>query len=220
MWRRSAGRSYHLHARHAGGQAAALCGAPRGEEGARFAIIARDELAAHLPRLQEISESWLREKGHREKGFSVGRFDPAYLARFDCAVVLREEKIVAFANVWATQDRTELSIDLMRHDADMPYGTMDYLFVRLMQWGHGQGYRWFTLGLAPLSGLEARRLAPLWARLGALLYHHGQALYGFEGLRSYKEKFSPVWEPRFIAGPQGPALARALFDLQALIGGK
>ncbi len=190
------------------------------KEGARFAIIARDELAAHLPRLQEISESWLREKGHREKGFSVGRFDPAYLARFDCAVVLREEKIVAFANIWATQDHSELSIDLMRHDADMPYGTMDYLFVRLMQWGHGQGYRWFTLGLAPLSGLEARRLAPLWARLGALLYHHGQALYGFEGLRSYKEKFSPVWEPRFIAGPQGPALARALFDLQALIGGK
>jgi phosphatidylglycerol lysyltransferase len=86
-----------------------------------------------------------------------------------------------------------------------------------MQWGQSAGYRWFTLGLAPLSGLEARRLAPLWMKLGSLLYQHGEALYGFEGLRSYKDKFSPVWEPRFIAGPPGLALGRGLIDLQALI---
>src|SRR5690606_20608116 len=119
--------------------------------------------------LRAISDIWLKEKGHREKGFSVGRFDPAYIARFDCAVVRQAGRIVAFANIWATQDKSELSIDLMRHDRDIPYGTMDFLFVRLIQWGAAQGYRWFTLGLAPLSGLEARRLAPLWMRLGSLL---------------------------------------------------
>ena len=186
-------------------------------EGAAFRIVPAAELPAILPRLAEISDNWLREKGHREKGFSVGRFDPAYIGRFDCAIVTVGERIVAFANIWATQDKSELSIDLMRHDAEMPYGTMDYLFTSLMQWGQQAGYRWFTLGLAPLSGLEARRLAPLWMKLGSMLYQHGEALYGFEGLRSYKDKFSPVWEPRFIAGPQGLALGRGLIDLQALI---
>ncbi|MFZ2994733.1 bifunctional lysylphosphatidylglycerol flippase/synthetase MprF [Sphingobium sp.] len=189
-------------------------------DGATFEIMAAADVPAILSELQGISDRWLKEKGHKEKGFSVGRFDPAYIARFDCAVVRQEGRIVAFANVWTTACKTELSIDLMRHDADMPYGTMDYLFVQLMLWGADQGYRWFTLGLAPLSGLEARRLAPLWVRLGSLLYQHGESFYGFEGLRSYKDKFSPVWEPRFIAGPQGLGLGRALIDLQALIGAK
>ena len=105
----------------------------------------------------------------------------------------------------------------MRHADAMPYGAMDFLFIHLMQWGQAQGFRWFSLGLAPLSGLEARRLAPIWARAGSFLYRHGEAFYGFEGLRAYKDKFGPEWEPRYLAGPHGTAMARALLDLQALV---
>ncbi len=186
-------------------------------EQATFQIVAQADMPAIMDEVAGISARWLKAKGHREKGFSVGRFDPAYMARFDCALVRQAGRIVAFANIWATTDRTELSVDLMRHEEDMPYGTMDFLFVHLMQWGQAQGYRWFNLGVAPLSGLDARRLAPLWSKLGSLLYRHGEALYGFEGLRAYKDKFGPEWEPRFVAGPQGLSLGRALIDLQALI---
>ncbi|MBN8831729.1 MAG: bifunctional lysylphosphatidylglycerol flippase/synthetase MprF [Sphingomonadales bacterium] len=187
-------------------------------EGAEFAIIPARNVPDHLDEMSRISEHWLQAKGGKEKGFSVGQFDPAYMARFDCAIVRWQGRIVAFANIWATPDKSELSIDLMRHDDIMPYGTMDFIFVNLIRWGAAQGYRWFNLGMAPLSGLEARRLAPLWTKLGALLYQHGNALYSFEGLRAYKEKFSPEWEPRYVAGPQGISFARALIDLQALIG--
>ncbi|HKY81138.1 MAG TPA: phosphatidylglycerol lysyltransferase domain-containing protein, partial [Sphingobium sp.] len=100
-----------------------------------------------------------------------------------------------------------------------PYGTMDFLFAQLMLWGQARGYRWFALGLAPLSGLEARRLSSLWTKAAAFLYRHGTAFYGFEGLRAYKAKFAPLWEPRFIAGPQGLSMARAMVDLQRLVGG-
>jgi len=186
-------------------------------EGATFAVIPAKDVPAIMDELQVISDRWLKAKGHREKGFSVGRFDPSYIARFDCAVVRHEDRIVAFANIWKTANKSELSVDLMRHDDPMPYGTMDFLFIHLLQWGQDQGYRRFTLGMAPLSGLEARRLAPLWSKLGSLLYRHGEALYGFEGLRAYKDKFSPDWEPRFIAGPQGLSMGRALIDLQGLI---
>lgn len=188
-------------------------------EGAEFAIVPAAQVPALLPELRAVSDAWLRGKGHSEKAFSVGRFDPAYLARFDCALVRQHGRIVAFANIWATGNREELSVDLMRHPEAMPYGTMDFLFVQLMQWGRDRGYRWFNLGMAPLSGIESRRLAPIWARIGALLYRHGDAFYGFEGLRAYKHKFSPVWSSRYIAGPQGVGLARGLIDLQTLIGG-
>lgn len=187
-------------------------------DGAIFEIIPAADVPAIMDELAAISDGWLKEKGNKEKGFSVGRFDPDYMRRFDCAVVRWNGRIIAFANIWKTRDKSELSVDLMRHEEEMPYGTMDFLFIHLMQWGQAQGYRWFNLGMAPLSGLEARRLAPLWSKLGALLYQHGKALYGFEGLRAYKDKFSPEWEARFVAGPQGVSFARALIDLQALIG--
>lgn len=187
--------------------------------GLRFGIIPASGVAAIMPSLQRISDAWLAEKPGGEKGFSLGRFDPAYLARFDCAV-LRDAggDIVAFANIWRTQDRSELSVDLMRHLPIAPYGAMDLLLVNLMQWGAANGFDHFNLGLAPLSGLPGQRLAPFWSRLGALLRGRGERLYGFEGLRAFKAKYAPRWEPRYIATSPGLPAARALVDVAALIG--
>ena len=188
-------------------------------EGASFEVLPAGQVPAIIPELRAISDAWLSAKGQSEKAFSIGRFDPVYLAQFECAIVRHGGRIVAFANLWTTAGRQELSVDLMRHADIVPYGVMDFLFIRLMEWGKQQGYTWFNLGLAPLSGIEARRLAPIWARAGAFLYRHGESFYGFEGLRAYKDKFSPRWEPRYIAGPHGVGLARALIDLQTLVGG-
>ena len=67
--------------------------------------------------------------------------------------------------------------------------------------------------------LESRALAPLWHRMGGFLYRHGESFYNFEGLRHYKEKFLPAWEPRYLASPGGLQLARALYDVSTLISG-
>lgn len=186
-------------------------------EGAEFAIVPAARTGAIMGELRAVSDAWLHAKGQREKAFSVGRFEADYIARCDIAVVRCEGRIVAFVNLWKTAGREELSVDLMRHCAEVPYGCMDFLFTRLMLWGRQEGYQWFNLGLAPLSGIEARRLAPTWARAAGMLFRHGEAFYGFEGLRNYKEKFCPVWEPRFIACNGGMATGRALLDLQSLI---
>ena len=68
------------------------------------------------------------------------------------------------------------------------------------------------------AGLERRTIAPLWSRLGALVFRHGEHFYNFQGLRQYKEKFEPVWEPRYLACPGGLTLPRVLGDIAALIG--
>ena len=134
-------------------------------------------------------------------------------------MIRAEGEVVAFANLWPTACREELSIDLMRFAPDAPRGAMDYLFIELMLWGRAEGYRWFNLGMAPLSGLENRALAPLWHRMGSFLYRHGESFYNFEGLRRYKEKFDPVWEPRYLASPGGLHLPRVLLDVSTLISG-
>lgn len=191
----------------------------RGESlGIEFSVIPAADLPAIGPELQAVSDAWLQSKAGAEKHFSIGHFSPEYLAHFDMAVLRMNGRIIAFANLWATANRSELSVDLMRHFPDTPNGTMDLLFVKLIQWGIEQGYQRFNLGMAPLSGLTGRKLAPLWSRIGHAIYGHAEALYGFSGLRHYKEKFRPNWVPRYIATPPGLGSPRALVDLMALIG--
>ena len=186
------------------------------KRGAAFRIVAAADVPAIMDELAAVSGEWRALKGQREKGFSLGRFDPVYLAQFDVAVVEVAGRIVAFANLWLTANRQEASVDLMRHRAETPLGTMDFLFVSLIQWAKAQGYARFALGMAPLSGIEGRRLAPAWAKLANLVFRHGERFYGFRGLRAYKQKYAPAWEPRYVAGPSGIGLVKALRDLSHL----
>lgn len=189
------------------------------KEGATFEVVAASALPAAMAELKAVSDEWLSRTETREKGFSVGRFSADYLANFDCAVVRRTGKIVAFANIWQAPTGREFSVDLMRYGGDAPSGVMDYLFVELMLWGKAQGFEWFNLGMAPLSGLEAHELGPVWNRIGAFVFRHGEHFYNFEGLRAYKAKYDPVWTPKYLAAPGGLALPRVLLDIAALISG-
>ena len=188
-------------------------------DGLAFEVLPVERTAELLPRLKAISDAWLAEKHTREKRFSLGFFDEAYLARYPVAVIRRDAEILAFANVLSSAQHEELSIDLMRHTSDAPHGVMDQLFAGLMLWGHEQGYAWFNLGMAPLSGLENRQLAPLWNRVGGLLFRHGEHFYNFEGLRAYKDKFDPHWRPKYLASPGGWILPVVLANVATLISG-
>ena len=185
--------------------------------GAEFRIVPAGAVPVIIAELETISCEWLDAKQHREKGFSLGWFSPDYVNQFDVAVVRIDGRIVAFANMWCTKNRREASVDLMRHREDAPPGTMDFLFVQLMLWAKGRGFERFSLGMAPLSGIDGRRLAPAWARLASFAFQHGERFYGFQGLRAYKEKFCPRWEPRYVAGPHALGILQGLRDVSRLI---
>jgi phosphatidylglycerol lysyltransferase len=188
-------------------------------DGCVFEIAPPEAVAPLLPELKAISDAWLGMHQGQEKGFTLGRFEPDYLVRFSMALVRVEGRPVAFANLWTTTDKRELSVDLMRHGPDAPRSVMDFLFIELALWGKARGYRELDLGMAPLSGLEGRRLAPMLTRLGAMVFEHGEAVYGFEGLRAYKDKFAPSWEPLYLAAPSRGILPFALGDVALLTSG-
>lgn len=188
--------------------------------GASFEVVSKAQVGDIVRDLRAVSDDWLRDKATSEKGFSLGAFSEEYIVRFDCAIVRVDGAIAAFANLWPAPAAGEISIDLMRYNQQAPKGIMDYLFTELMLWAKAEGYAWFSLGMAPLSGLEQHDLAPLWHKVGHLLFNHGEAFYNFEGLRHYKEKFEPEWRPRYIACPGGLlGLPRALLDTSRLISG-
>jgi phosphatidylglycerol lysyltransferase len=188
-------------------------------EGCRFELLAPSAVASVLDELQAVSDDWLRDKKTREKRFSLGFFDRDYLVRLPVATVRCGDTILGFANVWPSEIKEECSVDLMRYRRDAPKGVMEFLFTELMLWAQAEGYQWFSLGMAPLSGFEHHRLAPLWSRLGAFLFRHGEHFYNFRGLREFKDKFGPEWEPRYLAGPGGLAAPFVITRIASLVSG-
>ncbi|PAU60277.1 bifunctional lysylphosphatidylglycerol flippase/synthetase MprF [Pseudomonas sp. PICF141] len=174
---------------------------------------------APMDELKVISDAWLTGKNVREKGFSLGRFSEDYLKHFRIAVIRFEGRPVAFANLLETYSHELASLDLMRAHPDAPKLTMEFMMVGLIQHYKNHGYARFSLGMVPLSGLQPRRGAPLTQRLGSMVFRRGEQLYNFQGLRRFKDKFQPDWEPRYMAVPAGLDPLVALADTAALIAG-
>ncbi|KRN78880.1 Lysyl-tRNA synthetase (class II) [Ligilactobacillus acidipiscis] len=151
-----------------------------------------------MAELKNISDEWL---GHEiEKGFSLGFFDKFYLQQAPIAIVRDySNKPVAFASLMPQGNCKITSIDLMRFSDQAPSGIMDYLFISLFAEMSKQGYEQFNLGMAPLAGVGSSRFSFIEERISHLIYEYGYKLYGFQGLRNYKEKYVSAWKPKYIA---------------------
>jgi phosphatidylglycerol lysyltransferase len=155
-----------------------------------------------LNTLKEISDSWL--DGRQEKGFSLGYFDEKYIQLAPIALVSDEEdNIQAFVTFLASNGPNEASIDLMRYDLKTaPNGIMDYLFVKLLLHFKEEGVTFFDLGMAPLSNVGTEKHSFLQEKVAYLIYAFTNRFYSFSGLRQYKQKFNPIWSPRYVAYPR------------------
>ena len=189
------------------------------DAGAAFEVLPPGGADSILPELSAISEEWLARQSGGDKSFALGGFNPRYLREFPVAIARWEGRIVAFANLWPTASRDAFSIDLMRYGWAAPKRIMDFLFVELISWGRDQGYAYLDFGNAPLAGLEDRPLAPVMTRVGRLMFDLGEDVYNFQGVRSYKDKFHPNWEPRYAAAPEKWAIAMMLADVSLLSSG-
>ena len=190
-------------------------------EAAVFEVVEPPHPPAFWDTLRPVSDAWLAAHGGREKAFSLGAFDIAYLARHPIAIARLHGRIVAFANIWLTADGKRGAVDLMRHDpSDAPNGLMDFLFTEILLWAQSHGLATFDLGMAPLAGLaEDKKYATLFARAGRLVHERGEQFYGFKGLRAFKDKFDPRWEPRYIASSGTWTLPIVLAEVAMLTNG-
>lgn len=190
-----------------------------GEAGAQFEVVPPERVGEIMPELQAISDAWLVHHAGGDKSFSMGGFYPRYVGEFPVGVVRFEGKMIAFATLWTTANKSSYSMDLMRYIDHGPRRIMDYLFVELIEWGRSEGYQAVEFGMAPLSGLNDRPLAPILSRVGNLLFERGEEIYNFQGVRAYKGKYDPLWRPRYIAAPNKWSIPLVLADMGLLTSG-
>jgi phosphatidylglycerol lysyltransferase len=185
--------------------------------GFEFKVVHPPYTDEFLGQIKMISDSWLN--GRKEKGFSVGFFCEQYVSRFPLALLITPEgQPIAFATLACDEqhDNRTMTIDLMRYEKNSPHGTMDMLFISIFDWCKENGYAWSSMGMAPLSNLGTDNNNSLLEKIAQLTYHHGNSFYNFKGLFEYKNKFFPLWEPRYLAYPKG-SLAILLIQIMYLI---
>lgn len=173
------------------------------KDGYRFELMDSPCDEKLLDRLELISDKWL--KGRDEKGFSMGFFDRSYLSRSELALVYdKDNAITAFISIMPNYDDKILTIDLMRYDTDMNVNSMmDYLFLNLFIYGKDRGYKYFNLGMAPLSNVGINKSAYLPEKIASLIFKHADFLYPFKGLRNYKSKYASIWDGKYISIAKG-----------------
>ncbi len=154
---------------------------------------------AILLQAKSVSDDWLNLPGRRERRFSLGQFDESYVRTTPLYLVADASgKIVAFVNAIKSYQEGEATIDLMRHRADAPNGTMDYLFTKLFLHCKAKGFQQFSLGMAPFDGFRKSEQPSAEERAVDYLMRHLNFIFSYAGLHHFKAKFADAWEPRYL----------------------
>ncbi|PWK58604.1 phosphatidylglycerol lysyltransferase [Silicimonas algicola] len=157
------------------------------------------ESAGRLP-LQDMSRvagNWTKRTGG-ERGFSMGRYCPDYLAGQRVWLARRDGRLVAFASFHIA--KAEWCLDLMRNEADMPDGTMHALIAAALEAARAEGVRRVSLAAMPLESGH-----PVLRRLTC----RREA----QGLRQFKCSFHPRRQTLYLAAPNLALLVLAGTDI-------
>jgi phosphatidylglycerol lysyltransferase len=150
-------------------------------------------------KVANVSDEWLKLPGRRERQFTLGSFDPAYVRTTPLyTAVDRDGTILAFVNEIPSRVKDEATIDLMRHVENAPNGIMDFLFAKLFLHLKERGLGTFNFGMAPMSGFAEGEKAGVEARVVHSFFQHLNFLFSYNGLRHYKAKFASFWKARYV----------------------
>ena len=188
-------------------------------DGIELEILPPQRVCRELDPLERISDAWLAAHGGHERRFSVAAFEPVFVAAQSVALARRRGEPVAFVTIMTTDCQSEATIGLMRQLPDAPPYAIEYVITQLALELRARNFEALSLGMAPLAGLVRTPLSSQWHRMAGLVWELGGPIYNFQGLRSFKNKFRPVWEPRYLAasGAIGPFITLA--DVATLAGG-
>ncbi|MGA2411622.1 MAG: phosphatidylglycerol lysyltransferase domain-containing protein [Candidatus Binataceae bacterium] len=211
-------REFTLEGSHRYGLRQAL---KRGErDGLTFELRSAQETLQAGGELKRISDAWLASHHSSERSFSVAAFESGFIAVQSSAISCHRGEPVGFVTLMMAGQPTEATIGLMRQMPDAPPYRMEFLITHLALELKARKISVLSLGNVPLAGLVRTPLSSQWHRVGGMLWRHAGSVYNFKGLRSFKNKFRPTWEPRYLAasGAIGPFIS--LVEIATLASGR
>lgn len=182
------------------------------KDGYSFSVVEPPHTKDVIEKIKNISDQWLGSR--KEKSFSMGWFNEAYLEKGPIAILKDDNKdeIIAFVSLMNCYDGKSMAIDLMRFKKKVPNSTMEFLLLSIILYCQDKGYKRFNLGEAPLSNVGLTPGSHLIEKFARLVYNYGQVFYSFSGLRRFKQKFGPEWEAKYLAYSSFLSLPDILID--------
>lgn len=167
--------------------------------------------------IKRISDGWLG--GKSELSFSMGAFKEEYLSEAPIAVLRNcEGKIIVFATIQPVVNSDSITIDLMRYDRKKcDSNEMLLMFLGLIDMAKENEFKYFYLGMAPLSNVGGKKYSGTKEKAIKLVYDYGDKFYSFRGLRYFKEKFHPEWKGRYIVYKNDAELVDVMFSIYSLV---
>lgn len=153
---------------------------------------------AYQEQMAAVSRAWLARKHGSEMGFSMGRFGADADARQLTALAIdQDEKVHAFLTFHPIYGRKGWCLDLLRRSEQATPGTMELLLVRSLEHFKARGDTMVSLGLAPQSNNNQSEVSFLGTCCSRLLRLSNRFRH-FQTLTSFKQKFQPTWENRYL----------------------
>ncbi|MGB3147156.1 MAG: phosphatidylglycerol lysyltransferase domain-containing protein, partial [Paracoccaceae bacterium] len=153
--------------------------------------------------LQRIDRQWCEIHGGN-KGFSMGRFAPDYLAAQQLFIAWVSGRPVAFVSFHATQ--MEWTLDLVRQGDAALDGTMQSLIAHAVEVARGAQVPRLSLAAVTLPSFGLGGLA------GRVAEHLARR-QGTAGLRQFKASFAPRRSRLYLAAPTRLALTLGAFEI-------
>ncbi len=167
--------------------------------------------------LEDISEEWLATRRGIELGFNLGVFSVDQLADKRTLIAISGvEQVEAFVTWLPYRGGRALVLDAMRRRSAAPYGVMDLLIARSLLMFKEEKIETASLATAPLANIGDTGADSQYDRGVRLIFDHFSAFYGYRTLFSFKKKFNPAWEGRYLVFPRPDQLPRIAYALVAV----
>ena len=173
-------------------------------------VAARCE-ALSLSEIARLNADWVAARGG-EQGFSMGRFEPDYLAGQRLYVARKGLRPVGFASFHS--GAAGWSLDLLRPHPEAPDGTAHALVAAAIADAARAGVRRLSLAAAPEVAFAS---GPGRRMLGLLSCLAPGVRQAAPGLRQFKQAFDPRWERLYLIAPSLFSLAVAGWDIRRAI---
>lgn len=165
---------------------------------------------------REVSEEWLG--GEKEKHFSVGNFDKAYLMNSGVGLAFDPRgKVIGFITQQPV-DETSVSFDLLRMKKEVPSMLANFLIANQLDEYRHQGFATANIGMTPLVRVGDSEFSFWEEKIMNIIYRYGDRFYEFQTSRQSKEIYVDGWEPRYFAYRKNCSFIIAAGQLLILIG--
>jgi lysylphosphatidylglycerol synthetase-like protein (DUF2156 family) len=167
--------------------------------GVTVRLISRTDVTPEIREaMGALAASWLGRHALGEMTFSVGcRADQPDAPSTIGLAYDKERILVAYCSWLSLPGSRGVVLDEIRRTSKTPAGAMDLLLFTCMK-QFAADAAWASLGLAPVAAEPANKYAAVGERA---LHRLGIASVS-ASLVSFKAKFQPRWEPRYIVAPR------------------